>query len=202
MARLEEIVSLLGLEKVQTLTGVVYNSPSEASTAFRTRSSQLGFEGLSFRAHRVFIAVQMTAPLIAHETTHLLLSEVTDLPPPLVPSWLHEGLASYAEPGTRPRRISQRENAHLPLSRMTSLAVAQTSEEIRIFYEKSEGVVTFLVRNYDASCFRRFIDQLRLGKGADAALEAVYGFDVDGLERVWLQAQAEGRVTRAVPKSC
>lgn len=202
MARLEEIVHLLGLEKIQTLTGVVYNSASEASTAFRTRSSQLGFEGLSFRGNRVFIAVQMTAPLIAHETTHLLLSEVTDLPPPVVPSWLHEGLASYAEPGTRPQRISQRENARLPLSRMTSLAVAQTSKDIKIFYEKSEGVVTFLVRNYDASCFRRFIGQLRLGKGVDAALQAVYGFDVDGLESAWLQAQAEGRVTRAVAKSC
>jgi hypothetical protein len=56
---------------------------------------------------------------------------------------------------------------------------------VNLFYGQSWSLVSFLVDTYGADKFAALFAEMKSGKTTDAALEAVYGFDQDGLEDEW-----------------
>ena len=117
------------------------------------------------------------------------------------PTWLEEGLAVYAEgpAGEGTRRDIERaieENSFVPL-RTLSGSFPSHDRQAGLAYSQSYSVVAFLLEQYGQEKLQELILTLAQGMDDDAALEAVYGFNVDGLEMAW--RQAIGAPPRPIP---
>ena len=190
---IRQIGDLLQVQLEAPIRGILYNSRSEARSAFpnqsRTTTEQDVFAGYAFPERGVFVGVGLHPDLIVHESAHLLLEAAVDSPGARVPAWVNEGFASYVEPGSGGFRRSMRGGGdpfRLRLSHMQ--AVSGTPSTIGYFYRKAESVVGYLLETHGESAFQEFLRHLDRGSGVDRALDASYGFDQDGLDRRWAMA--------------
>jgi hypothetical protein len=123
----------------------------------------------------------------AHELTHVLVGHLTFSCLGFIPTWLNEGLAVYGEGGRSDYQaalnqavsgnslISLRSlNGNFPDSSLTTLA-----------YGESYSVVNFMLKTDGRDKMTALLLNLRDGQTIDAALQAVYGFNTDGLEAAW-----------------
>jgi hypothetical protein len=106
-----------------------------------------------------------------------------------VPTWLNEGLAMVGEGGLDEYQQGLFDQAlagdTLPSLRSLSGGFSEESDRANLSYSTSYSVVDFLVREYGRDRMTDLLERLRDGATADEALQAVYGFDVDGLEDAW-----------------
>ena len=123
----------------------------------------------------------------AHELTHVLVGHLTFSCLGFIPTWLNEGLAVYGEGGRADYQaalsqavagntlISLRSlNGNFPDSSLTALA-----------YGESYSVVNFMLKTDGRDKMTALLLDLRDGQTIDAALQAVFGFNTDGLETAW-----------------
>ena len=190
---LQEIAALLETGLDRPMRGIIYNSRSEAREAFpfqsQTTTEQQVFQGFAFPERGVFVGIGLRPGLIVHESAHLMLEEATDSPGARLPAWVNEGFATYVEPGGhRDSRVSLggASARDMPLRHM--YAIPGNLEGIRYFYLKAGSVVGYLLENHGPEKFRGFLGQLDQGKSADNALNAAYGFGLDGLDQRWSSA--------------
>ena len=142
--------------------------------------------------------------VVAHELTHSVVYQVTLNPYCDLPTWLHEGLATYMEAGgelrwdlfiTLERAIAE-ERLILAgeeggdgegLISVKSLASSFPTDptEARLSYAQSFSLVEFLIDGFGRERMLQLLDVFQEGSRADDALFEVYGFDTDGLERAW-----------------
>ena len=108
------------------------------------------------------------------------------------PTWLNEGLAVIAE--GEPSEAIQADiangiasNSFEPVRSLNG-AFSAHGPEAGIAYSQSYSVVQFLLETYGQAQMQELLLTLAKGTGYDAALEAVYGFNVDGLEQAWRQS--------------
>jgi len=127
--------------------------------------------------------------ILRHELTHVVVREALRGPFGDPPAWLNEGTAVYAQ--SRPLGDEQsalelaiRRNRPLSVRSLTSSSLAH-SDNVSLFYGQSYSIVAFLIDTYGEEKFRQLFATFREGSTTDAALEAVYGFDQDGLEDAW-----------------
>ena len=193
---LHEIGNILEVNLDQNMTGIIYNTRSEALESFPNQGETIReeqvFQGFAFPERGFFVGVGLGPRLIVHESAHLLLHQATNSPWARVPAWVGEGFASYVEGGAGQRagRLTLGGSPGLiPLRHMSS--IPGKPEDIRYFYRKSESVVGYLLETHGAANFREFVGRLNEGRNADSALQAVYGFDLDGLERRWSSPQGQ-----------
>ena len=106
----------------------------------------------------------------------------------LVPAWLNEGLAEYANPfpsfsfqNVFSRRLY--DNTLLPLTSLTS--PPGRPEDALLMYGQSESVVTYMIETYGEEPMRELLRGLRDSLPIDDALIAAYGIDRTGLEQEW-----------------
>ena len=169
------------------IRGVIYHSSADAAGAMpelsRTTTDHGLFAGFAFDGQGVFVALGLNRNIILHEAAHLLLAQSLGEAALPVPAWLNEGLAQYLEPDARPAPAAQLRQRTRPLTAMRALY--GTPDAIYLFYQKSLSVVAFLIDEYGEDDFRRLLDELRQGRATDAAMQRVYGFDIDGLDRRW-----------------
>ena len=59
------------------------------------------------------------------------------------------------------------------------------SQKSYLSYAQSLSLVQFLIDSYGQESMYELLGVFKQGSGYDAALEAVYGFDTDGLEALW-----------------
>ena len=186
-AALGRVRSLLGVKDGRPMKGVIYNSNHEALAAFPRQSETLTeaqvFGGFAFPPSGIFVGVGFRTGLIVHEATHLLMNQVLGPNALPVPSWLNEGFASYVEPGGVSYSGSSLSTRGSPLRSMVRVSGTPTS--IATFYLKSESVMAYLIEEFGAESFKRFITKLAEGTTTDAALLQTYAFDTDGLETRW-----------------
>ncbi|MBC8429683.1 MAG: hypothetical protein H8D89_01790, partial [Dehalococcoidia bacterium] len=57
--------------------------------------------------------------------------------------------------------------------------------EAYLSYAQSYSLVDFLITNYGQGTMLELLNTYREGSSYDAALERVYGFDMDGLDSLW-----------------
>ena len=126
---------------------------------------------------------------IAHEMTHLVIHQMTLNPYNDLPIWLDEGLAMYTEGVLAPeytaclnRAIA--ENSLISVRSLSSPFSAYTMESL-LSYAQSYSFVEFLITNYGQDKMLELLLTFKLGSNYDAALEEVYGFDMDGLDALW-----------------
>ncbi len=126
---------------------------------------------------------------IAHELTHLVINQMTLNPYNSPPTWLDEGLAMHTEGALGPEFATylSRAIAEDGLISVQSLSspFSAYAEEAYLAYAQSYSLVEFLITNYGQSKMLELLNTFRQGSGYDAALQTVYGFDMDGLDRLW-----------------
>jgi hypothetical protein len=128
--------------------------------------------------------------VVRHELAHLVTEQFAfSCVGGRRPTWLEEGLAVYAEGelSTEMRTALDRAQAADNFSPLRSLSGAfpAHSERAGLAYAQSYSVVEFMLRTYGREKLQALLLALAAGQGSDAALEAVYGFNVDGLEAAW-----------------
>lgn len=194
-AALEHMGELMGVEDRATLRLTVYNSIGDMRRALPPRSEvqegALITEGVSFGDTGVVLLLGGNPEIegvAAHETVHFLMRLALGRGAGIVPTWLNEGLAEYANPfpSFSFRNVFSRrlyDNTLLPLTSLTS--PPGRPEDVLLMYGQSESVVTYMIETYGAEPIRALLDRLDEGDTIDEALTAAYGFDRTGLEHEW-----------------
>lgn len=192
---LERMGALMGIDETGTLRLTVYNSIGDMRRALPPRSQVqegvLVTEGVSFGDTGVVLLLggnPEVEGVAAHETVHFLMRFAVGRGANVVPAWLNEGLAEYANPF--PSRSFQTifsrrlyDNTLLPLTSLTS--PPGRPEDNLLMYGQSESVVTYMVETYGAEPLQALLVRLGEGDTIDEALTAAYGFDRTGLEHEW-----------------
>jgi hypothetical protein len=132
-------------------------------------------------------------PTVRHELAHLVIGQFgRSCVGGSRPTWLNEGLAVIAEgePGETIQEdlASGIENNGFEPVRSLNGAFSSHGPEAGIAYSQSYSVVKFLLDSYEQEQMQDLLLTLAQGEGYDEALEAVYGFNVDGLEQAWRQS--------------
>ena len=142
--------------------------------------------------------------IVRHELAHVVTNHATAHHLTDVPTWINEGLSSYAqsellESEAAALDLAIRRNAVLPI---TSLGAAArgTASNVSIFYAQSGSIVSFMVERLGEAKFGDFLDALA-SDTVDGALLEVYGFDALGLENEWREAVGLPRVEDGVGAS-
>ena len=139
------------------------------------------------------IAESWGKPTVRHELAHLVIGQFgRSCVGGSRPTWLNEGLAVYAE-GEPNETIQQDiangiENNRFEPVRSLNGAFSSHGPEAGIAYSQSYSVVDFLLESYGQEKVQDLLLTLSQGIGYDEALEAVYGFNVDGLELAWRES--------------
>jgi hypothetical protein len=126
---------------------------------------------------------------IAHELTHLVIHQMTLNPYNVLPTWLDEGLAMYNEGELSATFASSLERAVaedslISVQSLSSPFSAYAGEAV-LSYAQSYSLVEFLITSYGQAEVLELLNTFSQGSGYDAALEKVYGFDMDGLDSLW-----------------
>ncbi|MFC1937835.1 peptidase MA family metallohydrolase [Chloroflexota bacterium] len=126
---------------------------------------------------------------IAHELTHLVVHQLTLNPYGDIPTWLDEGLAMYNE---GPLEMSFVASLGMAVAQDELISVRSLSSPFSAFpgeavlsYAQSHSLVEFLVNSYGQEKILLLLLTFKQGSGYDAALEKVYGFDMDSLDALW-----------------
>jgi len=126
---------------------------------------------------------------IAHELAHLVVHQMTLNPYNDLPTWLDEGLAMYAEGEMDEGFAAYLEWAidNDSLISVTSLSspFSAYSDTASLGYAQSASLARYLISSYGQPKMLELLNTFSEGSGYDAALEAVYGFDMDGLDSLW-----------------
>lgn len=126
---------------------------------------------------------------IAHELAHLVVHQATFGPFGLLPRWLDEGLAVYAE-GEMSSGHQSRLNEAISEDRLISVRSLSSSfptdpDQAKLSYAESYSLVLFLLDNYGQGKMLELLHVFKEGTNYDDALTQVYGFDMDGLNELW-----------------
>jgi len=126
---------------------------------------------------------------MVHELSHLVVHQAVFGPFGLIPTWLDEGLAVYAEGELRSDLREQFDEA---ISRNELISVRSLSssfptdpDEARLSYAESFSLVDFLLDEYGSEKMSDLLGVFKAGSSYDDALIQVYGFDMDGLDAQW-----------------
>lgn len=199
--------AVAGLDQLQNEMGITLDSEVQLfiySESDDMRDAVLYIQnwagGVAFSDYNIIligvpprIAESWGVPTVRHELAHLVIGEFgRSCVGGSRPTWLDEGLATYAEgePSETIRADIANATANNSFEPVRSLngAFSAHGSAAGIAYSQSYSVVKFLLETYGQAQMQALILTLAEGKGYDEALEAVYGFNVDGLEQAWRQS--------------
>jgi hypothetical protein len=140
---------------------------------------------------------------IAHELAHVVVGSLVSHCYSTLPTWLNEGLATYAEGELDPtiQRLLEESIADDTLFSIRSLSDGFTEQTDRAYlsYAQSYSIIKFLVETYGRTSMHKLLEALQAGYSDDKALLQVYGFDIDGLDTEW--RASVGALARVEPQA-
>ncbi len=196
----------MGIELQEDVQFYIYGSAADMQDAVLYIQDWAG--GVAFSEYNVIligvppsIAESWGAPTVRHELAHLVVGQYgRSCIGGSRPTWLNEGLAVYAEGDQtdllRELAAAVADNSFEPLRSLNGAFPAHDTAA-GIAYAQSYSVVDFMLSEYGPEKMQALLQLLAQGEEYDAALEQVYGFNVDGLELAW-RAQM-GLPPRAIP---
>lgn len=130
---------------------------------------------------------------VPHELTHWIVGQLTfNKYGAGLPVWLDEGLATYGEGTVAPEYKSALQGAisnnQLISVRSLSSPFSVDAAQAYISYGESDSIVTYMIQTYGKDKMRQLLGVFQQGSGYDDALKQVYGFDRDGLDKLWRQS--------------
>jgi hypothetical protein len=190
LARLSEDTGAV-LEKPAQL--YIYASSADLQGAMIHPQEWTG--GVAYTRHGI-IAIGISPSIaswgkraISHELAHLVVHQMTLNPYNDLPTWLDEGLARYAEGEVSSEDAYALEKAidNGSLISVQSLCspFSAYSNLATLGYAQSYSLVEYLISSYGQPKMLELLNVFSEGSDYDAALEAVYGFDMDTLDSLW-----------------
>ncbi|MFW6151220.1 MAG: peptidase MA family metallohydrolase [Chloroflexota bacterium] len=132
---------------------------------------------------------------IVHELTHLVVHQATFNPYSDLPRWLDEGLAMYNEGELAAGFVTHLEKAvvggNLISVRTLCSGFSAHPERAYLAYAQSYSLVEYLLSEHGHDSMLELLDVFGAGSTYDGALEEVYGFDIEGLDRRWREYVGE-----------
>ena len=126
---------------------------------------------------------------IAHELAHVIVGNAVSHCYSVLPRWLDEGLAVYAEGELDPRYRDILEAAiredELFSIRSLNDSFTEHADRAYLSYAESFSIVSYLIETYGRESMLELLEAFQSGYRYDSALFQVYGFDADGLEAEW-----------------
>jgi len=190
------------LQRMATETGTkldrpvriyIYNS-SEALQSARvfapTWEGGVAFPDYSILAIGVNLAsVAWGETTVAHELTHVLTNQLTQSCYGGIPTWLSEGLSTYAEgelETSQQRRLQRAisDNSIFSVHTLSGPFPAQTDLAL-LSYAQSYSVVKFLIDKFGGAKIVAFQTAFKEGLTDDEALNKIYNLDTDKLDVQW-----------------
>jgi hypothetical protein len=147
--------------------------------------------GIRIASDTVLVLNQRDAyDTLRHELTHVITAAAGEGGLGSVPAWLDEGTAVYSqnEPGGFKDAVDAALNRGNVLSVRSITSAPGDPDKVGLFYGQSWSLVSYLNETYGPEKFAQLFAEIKTGKRIDSALEAVYGFDQDGLEDEWREA--------------
>jgi hypothetical protein len=169
----------------------IYDSVDDMRPALQRRSesyeSQIITAGVRVSSDTVLVLGNVSFSTLRHELTHVVTAVAGEGPIGKLPAWLDEGTAVYGQGdpegfGDAVQRAIDRGNV---LSVRSITSYQGDPDKVNLFYGQSWALVSFLVDTYGQEKFAQLFAEIKSGKSTDAAMEAVYGFDQDGLDNEW-----------------
>lgn len=195
VAGLERLESEMGIQLQDEVNLFIYGNTRDMRDAVLYIQDWAG--GVAFSEYNVILmgippglANTWGQQVVPHELAHLVLAQYgRSCVGGSRPNWLEEGLAVHAEGEPGPEILADiergiRQNLFEPLRSLNG-AFSAHGPEAGIAYSQSYSVVDYMLAEHGREPMQQLILTLATGKGYDAALEAVYGFNVDGLEQAW-----------------
>ncbi|MBF8266407.1 MAG: hypothetical protein HW384_2271 [Dehalococcoidia bacterium] len=126
---------------------------------------------------------------VAHELTHVLTNQLTQSCYGGIPTWLSEGLSTYAEgelETSQQRRLQRAisDNSIFSVHTLSGPFPAQTDLAL-LSYAQSYSVVKFLIDKFGGAKIVAFQTAFKEGLTDDEALNKVYNLDTDKLDAQW-----------------
>jgi len=169
----------------------IYDSVDDMRPALQRRSesyeSQIITAGVRVSSDTVLVLGNVSFSTLRHELTHVVTAVAGEGPIGKLPAWLDEGTAVYGQGdpegfGDAVQRAVDRGNV---LSVRSITSYQGDPDKVNLFYGESWALVKFLIDTYGQEKFAQLFAEIKSGKSTDGALEAVYGFDQDGLDNEW-----------------
>jgi hypothetical protein len=130
---------------------------------------------------------------VPHELTHWIVDQVTfNNYGAGLPIWLEEGLATYGE-GPLLSDYQSALNSAIKSNRLISVKslsspFSAVPAEAYISYGESNSIVSFLIQKFGKDKMVQLLNVFKQGSGYDEALQKVYSFDQDGLDKLWRES--------------
>ncbi len=198
VAGLDQLQSEMGITLDSEVQIFIYEESGDMRDAVLYIQDWAG--GVAFSDYNIIlmgvpprIAESWGRPTVRHELAHLVIAQFgQSCVGGSRPTWLNEGLAVIAE-GEPSETIQEdlaraTENNSFEPVRSLNGAFSAHGPEAGIAYSQSYSVVKFLLESYGQEQVQELLLTLAQGAGYDEALEAVYGFNVDGLEQAWRES--------------
>lgn len=194
---------LLGTEVPFEVQVWVYENRDDMQPALQRRSAS--FEeriitaGVRVASNTVLVLGNNSADTLRHELTHVVTAQAGESGFGTLPAWLDEGTAVYGQddPGGFRDAIEQAIRQDNLLSVRAISAYPGDPNYVEIFYGQAWSLVSYLIDTYGADKFAQLYAEIGSGKRIGNALNATYGFDEDGLDAEW--REANGLPARETP---
>lgn len=169
----------------------IYASTDDMRPALQRRSetyeSQIITAGVRVSSDTVLVLGNVSFTTLRHELAHVVTAIAGEGPFGDLPAWLDEGTAVYAQgdPEGFEAAVQRAIDRGNVLSVRSITSYQGDPDKVNLFYGQSWSLVSFLIDTYGEEKFARLFAEIEGGKTTDGALEAVYGFDQDGLDNEW-----------------
>jgi hypothetical protein len=193
VAALTNLEQSTSLKAEKPIDLYIYASTDDLRAAILYEPGWAG--GQAFSQHNIVIIgisagqIDWGKGAIAHELTHVLVGHLTFSCLGFVPGWLVEGLGMYGEGGLDDFSKAALEQAVADDTLISVEALSggfsENPDIANISYSESYSLVNFLIEEYGKDQMLALLEALKEGATADEALEAVYGFAINGLEDAW-----------------
>ncbi len=187
----------LGIELQEDVTFYIYGSSADMREAVLSIQDWAG--GVAFPEYSTILmgvppslAESWGKPTVRHELAHLALGRFgQNCVGGHRPTWLEEGLATYAEGepgGSVLDNLEQatKQNSFAPLRSLNGPFPAH-GDDAGSAYSQSYSTVKFLREEYGKEKLQDLLLLLAQGESYDDALEQIYGQNVDSIEQEWRQ---------------
>jgi hypothetical protein len=171
----------------------IYASTADLQKAVLYEPSWTG--GQAFPEHGIVIIGISTTNLEwgehaeAHELTHVLVGHLAFSCLANIPGWLNEGIAVYGQGGPEPDSLARLNDAiktgNLLSIQALSGQFSEKSDKADLSYSQSFSVVNYLIAHFGQEKLNALFKDISQGVTIDAALHAIYGFGLDGLDAGW-----------------
>ncbi len=172
----------------------VYNNPLEMIGGLPPESEtirrELITQGMAFNTIGTLLVLASSSDYLgtaSHEMTHILVHRSTD-GIVSVPSWLHEGLAEYANiyPSfsfNNALDMAIMNDDLLPLTMFSGQP--GTSQDKLLFYGQAESFINFLINEFGVNKMKELLATIKTSTNLDSAIEQTYGQSKVQLENLW-----------------